>query len=101
SRDNFVHKPNAPCFLGRKSFSRQGIATELAGTNGVGQLRDDDGGREAPTNLGNGELRVLGRDDDIASGDKAGAAADTEALDERDRGNRQAVEPINGLGGAA
>src|SRR5690606_41282277 len=61
SWDHFVDKADTPCFLGGGPFSRQRIAATLAGADGDRPQWADDGGREPPPNLWNGEPGVLGR----------------------------------------
>ena len=96
-RHHLMHQPDAPGLLRAKALAGQCVAADLADADGVAELRDDDGGRQAPAHFGDREQRIVGGNHDIAGGDHAGAAAEAAALHQRDRGDRQRIQPLHGF----
>ena len=88
-RHHLVHEADAAGIIRAKTLAGQRVAADLADADGVAELRDDDRRGQPPAHLGNREQRIVGRDHHVAGGDDAGAAAETAALHQRHRRNRQ------------
>ena len=94
-------RPMRCASAGAEALAGQRVAAHLAHRDGVAELRQDDGRRQPPAHLGDGEDGVVGGDDDVAGRNDAGAAAEAAALHQRDRRHGQPVEAVDGLGRGA
>ena len=97
--DDLVHEADAARLARVEALAGERVASQLADTNGIGKLRDDDAGHQAPARFRDGEDRVVGGDGDVAGGDEAGAAAEASALDQRDGGDGEPLESAGGVRG--
>ena len=69
-RHHHVHETDALRFRCVEPFAGQRVAPQLARGDGIAELRNDDGCRQPPPHLRDGEHRVVGGDDHIAGGDR-------------------------------
>ena len=94
-RDNLAHQPR---LLGRAcihGFAEQQAHREWPGT-ALGQASRRNRRKGGERDFGEGEDRVVGRDDDIAQQRDLGAAAERRTLDRRD-GDRPQIEQEPGI----
>src|SRR6185369_13235353 len=86
---DLVHEPEPQRFRRHDALAREPIAAEGAMPHGANEERHHAEWRHADANLWYREERRVGRDRDVAAGDKAGTAADRTAMRDRYRRLRQ------------
>ena len=87
-----MHEADAIGFGGGKALGRKQVAPALPLADGGHQVGRDDGGEDAELDLGQGELRVVGCQCDVAGGDQPDSAAEGRPMHTGNRRFRQFVE---------